>query len=68
MNTKGHCYPKSIILEVVYFKLRFTLSYRDVEEMKMCGVQVDHSIIQRWVCKFAPLMEMQASFVSFYTC
>ena len=24
MNTKGDCYPKSIILQAVYFKLRFT--------------------------------------------
>lgn len=30
MNTKGYCYPKAIILQAVYFKLRFTLSYRDV--------------------------------------
>jgi putative transposase len=38
----------------------FTLSYRDVEEIiKMCGVQVNHTTIQRWVYKFAPLMEMQ---------
>lgn len=60
MNTKGHCYPKSIILQAVYFKFRFTLSYRDVEEiMKVRGVQVDHSTIQRWVYKFTPLMEMQ---------
>ena len=55
MNTKGHCYPKSIILQAVYFKLRFTLSYRDVEEiMKMRGVHVDHATIQRWVYKFTP--------------
>jgi transposase-like protein len=33
MNTKGHCYPESIILQAVYFKLRFTLSYRDGEEI-----------------------------------
>lgn len=60
MNTKGHCYPKSIILQAVYFKLRFTLSYRDVEEiMKMRGVNVDHATIQRWVFKFAPLLESQ---------
>ena len=52
MNTKGHCYPKSIILQAVYFKLRFTLSYRDVEEiMKIRGVIVGHATIQRWVCK-----------------
>ena len=60
MNTKGHCYPRSIILQAVYFKFRFALSYRDVEEiMKMRGVHVDHATIQRWVYKFAPLMEMQ---------
>lgn len=57
MNTKGHCYPKHIILQAVYFKLRFTLSYRDVEElMKIREVIVDHATIQRWVYKFAPLL------------
>ena len=46
MNTKGYCYPKSIILQAVDFKLKFTLSYRDVEEiMKMRGVPVDHATI-----------------------
>ena len=60
MNTKGHCFPKSVILQAVYFKLRFTLSYRDVEEiMKMRGVQVDHATIQRWVYKFTPIIELQ---------
>jgi putative transposase len=33
MKTKSYCYPKSIILQAVYFKIRFTLSYRDVEEI-----------------------------------
>ncbi|OXA88941.1 IS6 family transposase [Flavobacterium hercynium] len=60
MNTKGHCYPKAIILQAVYFKLRFTLSYRDVEEiMKMRGIAVDHATIQRWVFKFTPIIESQ---------
>ena len=60
MNTKGHCYPKYIILQAVYFKLRFTLSYRDVEEiMKIRGVIVDHSTIQRWVYKFTPFIESE---------
>lgn len=50
MNTKRHCYPSSIILQAVYFKLRFTLSYRDVEEiMKIREIRVDHATIQRWV-------------------
>lgn len=60
MNTKGHCYPKTIILQAVYFKLRFTLSYRDIEEiMKMRGIAVDHATIQRWVFKFTPMVESQ---------
>lgn len=32
---KRHRYPKAIILQAVYFKLRFTLSYRDIEELLM---------------------------------
>lgn len=57
MDTKGHCYPKYVILQAVYFKLRFTLSYRDVEEiMKIRGVIVDHATIQRWVYKFMPFL------------
>ena len=55
---KHHRYPKAIILQAVYFKLRFTLSYRDIEELlQIRGVEVDHSTIQRWVFKFAPAIE-----------
>jgi putative transposase len=57
---KGHCFPKEIILQAVYFKLRFSLSYRDVEELLSTrGVTVDHATIQRWVYKFAPLVEVE---------
>jgi putative transposase len=42
----------------VYFKLRFTLSYCDIEEiMKIRGVIVDHATIQHWVYKFTPFIE-----------
>ncbi len=55
---KRHRYPKVIILQAVYFKLRFTLSYRDVEElMQIRGVKVDHSTIQRQVFKFSKDIE-----------
>lgn len=55
---KHHRFPKSIILQAVYFKLRFALSYRDVEELlQIRGVEVDHSTIQRWVFKFSPEVE-----------
>jgi len=57
---KGHCFPRSIILHAVYLKLRFSLSYRDVEELlQIRGVKVDHATIQRWVFKFAPIIELR---------
>ena len=60
MDTKGHCFPKSIIIQAVYLKLRFTLRYRDVEEiMRIRGVEVDHATTQRWVYKFMPEIEIQ---------
>ena len=56
---KGHSFPKEIILQAVYFKLRFSLSYRDVEELlSIRGVTVDHATVQRWVYKFTPLIEV----------
>ena len=55
---KHHRYPRLIILQAVYFKLRFTLSCRDIEELlQIRGVKVDHSTIQRWVFKFSPIIE-----------
>jgi len=60
MDTKGHCFPKSIIIQAVYLKIRFSLSYRDVEEiLRIRGVEVDHATIQRWVFKFMPEIEIQ---------
>jgi len=55
---KGHRYPRVIILQAAYFKCRFTLSYRDIEELlKIRGIGVDHSTIQRWVFKFYKQIE-----------
>ena len=57
---KYHCFPKSIILQAVYFKLHFSLSYRDLEElMEIRGVKVDHATIQRWVFKFTPMLDKE---------
>jgi transposase-like protein len=53
---KGRCFPKEIILQAVYFKLRFSLSYRDIEELlSIRGIMVDYATIQRWAFKFTPL-------------
>jgi len=57
---KGHNFPKSIIIQAVYFKFRFGLSYREIEElMAIRGVKVDHATVQRWVFKFTPLLERE---------
>ncbi len=34
MDNGGHCFPESIIIQAVYLKLRFALSYRDDAQEK----------------------------------
>lgn len=44
----------------VYMKCRFSLSYRELEEMMtMRGAFVDHSTLQRWVMRFLPLVDQR---------
>jgi putative transposase len=53
----GH-FPKSIGLQAVFWYLRYSLSYRDIEElMKERGVGLDHATVQRWVVKYTPILE-----------
>jgi transposase-like protein len=48
-----HRFPADVIQHVVWLYLRFTLSYRDVEELLAeCGIEVSHETIRRWVGKF----------------
>ncbi len=55
----GH-FPKCIVLQAVYWYLRYSLSYRDIEElMEERGVEVDHATVQRWVVKYTPLLETE---------
>jgi len=56
--TKGHHFPREVILVTVRWYLSYGLSYRELEEMqKERGYSVDHSTISRWVKKFGPQME-----------
>jgi transposase-like protein len=49
-----HQYPPSVIQHSVWLYLRFTLSYRDVEELvSERGLDVSYETIRRWVLKFA---------------
>jgi putative transposase len=48
LKTKGSWFPAEIIVNAVYLKLRFSLSYQDVEEiLEDRGMKVDHATIQR---------------------
>src|SRR5216684_6398152 len=49
------CLKKKIIKNAVWLYLRFTLSYRDVEDLLAeRGLDVSYESIRRWVLKFGP--------------
>jgi transposase, IS6 family len=55
---KWHHFEAEIILLCVRWYLRYSLSYRDLEEMMgERGLQVDHTTIYRWVQRYAPELE-----------
>lgn len=55
---KGFCSSPSVIMLFVYMKCRFSLSYRDLEEMMMIrGAKVDHSTLQKWLKRFVCLID-----------
>jgi len=55
----GH-FPKCIVLQAVFWYLRYSLSYRDIEElMEERGVELDHATVQRWVVQYTPILEVE---------
>jgi IS6 family transposase len=55
---KWRHFEAAIILLCVRWYLRYSLSYRDLEEMMLeRGLQVDHTTIYRWVQRYAPELE-----------
>jgi transposase-like protein len=50
-----HQFPPVVIQHSVWLYLRFTLSYRDVEELLAeRGLNVSYETVRRWVLKFGP--------------
>jgi transposase-like protein len=50
-----HRFPPELIRHAVWLYLRFTLSYRDVEEiLAERGLDLSYETIRRWVLKFGP--------------
>jgi putative transposase len=53
----GYRFPRDIVQRAVWMYLRFTLSYRDVEELLAeRGITVSYESIQRWVLTFGPMI------------
>ena len=51
-----HQFPPDVIRHAVWLYLRFTLSYRDVEEMLAeRGLDLTYETVRRWAAKFGPL-------------
>jgi putative transposase len=58
LSFKGRHFRRDIILMLIRWFLAYSLSYRNVEELALeRGLNVDHSSINRWVIKYAPLLE-----------
>lgn len=50
-----HRYPPEIISNAVWLYPRFSLSFRDVEDLlAQRGVEVSYESIRRWCMKFGP--------------
>jgi putative transposase len=52
---RHHRFPPEIIQHAIWLYLRFTLSYRDVEELLAeRGLDISYETGRRWVLKFGP--------------
>jgi putative transposase len=57
LRYRRHRFPPEIIQHAIWLYLRFTLSYRDVEELLAeRGVEISYETVRRWVLKFGPVI------------
>ena len=57
---RGRHFEDMIIILCVRWYLRYSLSYRDLEEMMVeRGLSVDHVTIWRWVQRYAPILNQR---------
>lgn len=57
ISYKRHRFPQAVIQYAVWLYFRFTLSFRDVEEMMAHrGVDVSYETIRAWTVKFGPVI------------
>ena len=57
ISFKRHRFPADVIRHTVWLYFRFSLSFRDVEELlAQRGVDVSYETIRCWTIKFGPLI------------
>jgi len=57
ISYRRHRFPPVVIQHAVWLYLRFTLSYRDVEELLAeRGLDVSYETVRSWVVKFGPII------------
>src|SRR5690242_260399 len=57
LSYRRHRFPPQVIQHAIWLYLRFTLSYRDVEELLAeRGLDVSYETVRRWVLKFGRLI------------
>lgn len=59
LSFKGRHFPGDLILMAVRWKLAYSLSYRNIEELlEERGADVDHSTVHKWGVHYAPQLEL----------
>src|SRR5467141_982011 len=57
ISYRRHRFPRVVIQHAVWLYLRFTLSYRDVEDLLAeRGLDISYETIRSWVLKFGPVI------------
>jgi transposase-like protein len=57
ISYRRHRFPPVLIQHAIWLYLRFTLSYRDVEDLLAeRGLEVSYESVRRWVLKFGPVI------------
>ena len=57
ISFKRHRFPADVIRSAVWLYFRFSLNFRDVEELlAQRGIEVGYETIRCWTIKFGPLI------------
>ena len=58
ISYSGYRFPRDVIQRAVWMYLRFTLSFRDIEDLLAeRGIEVSYETIRRWVMAFGPKID-----------